>query len=221
MTSSRPQLAPSARESFVCGQIFENWAQLWGHQCVAGIDEVGRGALFGPVCAAAVILDLEKLPAGIDDSKKLSPKQREVLAEKIRDTALDLSIAFVEARVIDEINILQATFEAMRHAISGLRVAPEFLLCDALIIPGCTIPQRAIIRGDEQSVSIAAASILAKVERDRFVCGLDAKYPGYDLASNMGYGTEKHLKALSVLGPTELHRRTFRGVAVDSPIPGC
>jgi ribonuclease HII len=221
MTSSRPQLAPSARESFVCGQTFEDWAQLLGHQCVAGIDEVGRGALFGPVCAAAVILDLHKLPAGIDDSKKLSPKQREVLAEKIRDTALDLSIAFVEARVIDQINILQATFEAMRHAIRGLRGAPEFLLCDALIIPGCTIPQRAIIRGDEQSVSIAAASILAKVERDRLVCGLDAKYPGYDLASNMGYGTEKHLRALSVLGPTELHRRTFRGVTVDSPIPGC
>ena len=221
MTSSRPQLAPSARESFVCGRTFENWAQLLGHQCIAGIDEVGRGALFGPVCAAAVILDLDKLPAGIDDSKKLSPKQREVLAEKIRDTALDLSIAFVEARVIDEINILQATFEAMRQAIRGLRLAPEFLLCDALIIPGCTIPQRSIIKGDAQSVSIAAASILAKVERDRLVCGLDAKYPGYDLASNMGYGTEKHLKALSALGPTELHRRTFQGVAVDSPIPGC
>jgi hypothetical protein len=133
MTSSRPQLAPSARESFVCDQTFEDWAQLLGHQHVAGIDEVGRGALFGPVCAAVVILDLDKLPVGIDDSKKLSPKQRELLAEKIRDTALDFSIAFVEARVIDEINILQATFEAMRQAISGLRRAPEFLLCDALI----------------------------------------------------------------------------------------
>ena len=143
------------------------------------------------------------------------------MAEKIRDTALDLSIAFVDARVIDEINILQATFEAMRQAIRGLRRAPEFLLCDALIIPGCSIPQRSIIKGDAQSVSIAAASILAKVERDRLICALDAKYPGYDLASNMGYGTEKHLKALSALGPTELHRRTFRGVAVDSPIPGC
>ena len=221
MTSSRPQLAPSDRESFVCGQTFENWAQLLGHQCVAGIDEVGRGALFGPVCAAAVILDLEKLPAGIDDSKKLSPKQREVLAEKIRDTALDLSIAFVEARVIDEINILQATFEVMRQAVRGLRQAPEFVLCDALMIPGCSIPQRSIVKGDAQSVSIAAASILAKVERDKLVCGLDAKYPGYDLANNMGYGTEKHLKALSLLGPTDLHRLTFRGVGVDTAIPGC
>jgi ribonuclease HII len=221
MPSSRTQLAPSSRESFVCGQTFENWAQLLGHERVAGIDEVGRGALFGPVCAVAVILDLEKLPSGIDDSKKLSPKQRELLAEKIRDTALDFSIAFVEARVIDEINILQATLEAMRQAIRGLRRAPEFLLCDALTIPGCAIPQRSIIKGDAQSVSIAAASILAKVERDRLVCDLDGKYPGYDLANNMGYGTEKHLKALSVLGPTDLHRQTFRGVAVDSPIPGC
>src|SRR5262245_31400230 len=102
MASPRSQLALFVRENLVCGQAFEDWAQLLGHQCVAGIDEVGRGALFGPVCAAAVVLDLNNLPAGIDDSKKLSPKQREVLAEKIRDTALDFSIAFVEARVIDE-----------------------------------------------------------------------------------------------------------------------
>jgi len=221
MLSSRSELGSSAGESCACGQTFENWAQLLGHRWIAGIDEVGRGALFGPVCAAAVILDLEKIPVGIDDSKKLSPKQRELLAEKIRDTALDFSIAFVEARVIDEINILQATFEAMRQAVRGLRQAPEFVLCDALMIPGCSIPQRSIVKGDAQSVSIAAASILAKVERDKLVCGLDAKYPGYDLANNMGYGTEKHLKALSLLGPTDLHRLTFRGVGVDTAIPGC
>ena len=221
MASSRSELASSTGESWVCDQTFENWAQLLGHRWIAGIDEVGRGALFGPVCAAAVILDLEKIPVGIDDSKKLSPKQRELLAEKIRGTALDFSIAFVEARVIDEINILQATFEAMRQAVRGLRQAPEFVLCDALMIPGCSIPQRSIVKGDAQSVSIAAASILAKVERDKLVCGLDAKYPGYDLANNMGYGTEKHLKALSLLGPTDLHRLTFRGVGVDTAIPGC
>jgi ribonuclease HII len=221
MASSRSQLACSPRESFVCDQTFEQWAVLLGHRRIAGIDEVGRGALFGPVCAAAVTLNLEEVPAGIDDSKKLSPKQREVLAEKIKDTALDFSIAFVEARVIDDINILQATFEAMRRAIQGLRRAPDFLLCDSVILPGCIIPQRSIVKGDARSVSIAAASILAKVERDRLVCRLDAKYPGYDLANNMGYGTEKHLKALSVLGPTDLHRRTFRGVGVDSPLPGC
>ena len=104
----------------------------------------------------------------------------------------------------------------MLRAIQGLRTVPEFLLCDASMIPGSAIPQRSIIKGDAQSVSFAAASILAKVERDRLVCCLDAKYPGYDLVNNMGYGTEKHLKALSVLGPTDLHRRTFRGVAVDS-----
>jgi ribonuclease HII len=221
MLSSRSELGSSAGESCACGQTFENWAQLLGHRWIAGIDEVGRGALFGPVCAAAVILDLEKIPVGIDDSKKLSPKQRELLAEKIRGTALDFSIAFVEARVIDEINILQATFEVMRQAVRGLRQAPEFVLCDALMIPGCSIPQRSIVKGDAQSVSIAAASILAKVERDKLVCGLDAKYPGYDLANNMGYGTEKHLKALSLLGPTDLHRLTFRGVGVDTAIPGC
>ncbi|MBM3801987.1 MAG: ribonuclease HII [Acidimicrobiia bacterium] len=221
MESSRSQLASSRRESFACDQTFEQWAVLLGHRRIAGIDEVGRGALFGPVCAAAVTLNLEKVPAGIDDSKKLSPKQREVLAEKIRDTALDFSIAFVEARIIDDINILQATFEAMRRAVQGLRRTPDFLLCDSVILPGCAIPQRSIVKGDARSVSIAAASIIAKVERDRLLSSLDAKYPGYDLANNMGYGTEKHLKALSVLGPTDLHRRTFRGVSVDSPIPGC
>ncbi|MCI0422294.1 MAG: ribonuclease HII, partial [Acidobacteria bacterium] len=175
MASSRSQPESSATETFVCDQTFENWARLQGYWRIAGIDEVGRGALFGPVCAAAVVLDFEKLPAGIDDSKKLSPKQREVLAEKIRDTALDFSFAFVEARVIDEINILQATFQAMRQAIVGLRQAPEFLLCDALVISGCCIPQRSIIRGDAQSVSIAAASIVAKVERDRLISGLDVQ----------------------------------------------
>src|SRR5262249_13329961 len=141
-----------------------------------------------------------------------SAKQREVLAENIRGTALDYSVAFVEAKVIDEINILQATQKAMRLAIGGLKDPPDFLLCDAIIIPGCPIPQRSIVKGDAQSVSIPAASILAKVERDRIVSQLAPQYPGYDLANNKGYGTEKHREALLVLGPTELHRRSFHGV---------
>ncbi len=186
---------------------------MLGYRQIAGIDEVGRGALFGPVCAAAAVLDLKSLPEGIDDSKKLSPKQREVLAENIRETALDFSIVLVEAKVIDQINILKATQEAMRLAIGGLKEPPDFLLCDGIVVPGCSIPQRSIVKGDAQSVSIAAASILAKVERDRLISELASRYPGYDLDSNKGYGTEKHREALLLLGPTELHRRTFRGVA--------
>jgi ribonuclease HII len=197
-------------------------AQSSGYGRIAGVDEVGRGALFGPVCAAAVVLDLDRVPDGIDDSKKLSPKLRELLAENIRESALGYSIAFVEAPVVDEINILQATLEAMRQAIRGLVEVPDFLLCDGLLIPDCGIPQRSIVKGDAQSVSIAAASILAKVARDQLVSRLDSQYPGYDLIHNKGYGTEKHLQALSKLGPTDLHRRTFRGVAgTDSFKPGC
>lgn len=212
---------PACAGSLICDQSFEKWTRKLGYRRVAGVDEVGRGALFGPVCAAAVVLNLEKLPPGIDDSKKLSPKQREVLAENIRETALDYSIAFVEARIIDEINILQATLEAMRQAIRGLGEVPDFLLCDGVMIPGCVVPQRSIIKGDARSVSIAAASILAKVQRDRLIAALHLEYPGYDLIHNKGYGTEKHLEALARLGPTKLHRRSFRGVRIDSPMPGC
>jgi ribonuclease HII len=207
--------------NLLCDQSFERWARRRGYRIIAGIDEVGRGALFGPVCAAAAVLDLKNLPDGIDDSKKLSPKQRELLAENIRETAVDYSFGLVEARVIDEINILQATLEAMRYAIRGLRVMPDVLLCDGMMIPGCSLPQLSIIKGDAQSVSIAAASILAKVERDWLILRLDSQYPGYDLAQNKGYATERHLAALARLGPTELHRRTFRPVRIDSPTPGC
>jgi ribonuclease HII len=206
---------------FVCDQRLEKWARRKGYRYIAGVDEVGRGALFGPVCAAATVLDLRKVPEGIYDSKKLSPKQRELLAENIRETALTYSTAFVEARIIDEINILQATLEAMREAIRTLNRVPDFLLCDGYLIPGCNIPQRSIIKGDAQSVSIAAASILAKVERDRLISKLDSEYPGYDLIHNKGYATERHLEALSRFGPTVLHRQTFRGVRIDRPVLGC
>jgi ribonuclease HII len=191
---------------------FENMALAHGYCRVAGVDEVGRGALFGPVCAAAVILDLNCVPVGINDSKKLSVKHRQQLAENIRGAALDFSVAFVEAEVIDKINILGATKEAMRLAIRRLRQSPDFLLCDGLLIEGIAIPQRGIVKGDARSVSIGAASILAKVERDRLLSELAVRYPGYGLAQNKGYGTRAHLEALKRLGPTSQHRLTFRGV---------
>ena len=197
---------------FHCDDLFEREALAKGFMVIAGLDEVGRGALFGPVAAAAVILDLDRLPPGIDDSKKLTANQRERLADEIRKTAKDYSIAFVESTVVDKINILAATREAMAEAICGLKEKPSFLLCDAIFLPGVEIPQRGIIKGDCQSVSIAAASILAKVERDRFILQLAKEYPGYELEKNKGYGTARHLRALRQLGPTPLHRRSFRGV---------
>jgi ribonuclease HII len=199
----------------LCSLRLERSVLKLGYRFIAGIDEVGRGALFGPVCAAAVILNAKKVPKGINDSKKLTPKQRELLAENIKESALAYSIAFVEAKIVDEINILQATFEAMRKAIDGLTSSPDFLLCDGMPIPNCDIPMRAIVKGDTLSMSIAAASILAKVERDFLICSLSTEFPGYDLVNNKGYGTERHLQALAQLGPTELHRHTFRGARIE------
>jgi ribonuclease HII len=201
-----------SKQHTCCDLSFERLALEEGYQKVAGIDEVGRGALFGPVCAAAVIFDINRVPAGIDDSKKLSPKQRLQLAENIREAAKDYSIAYVDSQVIDQINILEATREAMRRTISGLKKEPDYLLCDGIVITGTKIPQKNIIKGDNRSVSIAAASILAKVERDRLISCLDSIFPGYDLRSNKGYATFKHVEALKAFGPTPYHRITFRGV---------
>ncbi|PYV45348.1 MAG: ribonuclease HII [Acidobacteria bacterium] len=196
-----------------CDLTFERLALEQGYRRVAGLDEVGRGALFGPVCAAAVVFDMaHTIPIGINDSKKLSANQRLQLAESIRRAAEDFSIAFVESSVIDRINILEATREAMRQAINGLKQKPDYILCDGIVITNLSIPQKNIIRGDTRSVSIAAASILAKVERDGLISRLDLDYPGYDLGNNKGYATSKHLQALNSLGPTPYHRVTFRGV---------
>jgi ribonuclease HII len=195
-----------------CDLSFEKLALEQGYRKVAGIDEVGRGALFGPVCAAAVVFNITRVPVGIDDSKKLSAKQRLQLAESIKEVAEDYSIAYVDSQIIDQINILEATREAMRRAISGLKNEPDYLLCDGIVITGTKIPQKNIIKGDNRSASIAAASILAKVERDWLISWLDIMFPGYDLRSNKGYATFKHVKALKALGPTPYHRITFRGV---------
>lgn len=176
---------------------------------ICGIDEVGRGPFAGPVVACAVILPKDEQILYLNDSKKLSEKKREELYDVIIEKAEGVGIGIVGPDVIDEINILQATYQAMRQAISKLPVRPDVLLNDAVTIPEVDIPQVPIIKGDAKSVSIAAASIVAKVTRDRMMVEYDKIYPGYDFASNKGYGTKAHIAGLKELGPTEIHRRTF------------
>ena len=179
------------------------------HGWVCGIDEVGRGPLCGPVVASAVILPKDCQILYLNDSKKLSEKKREELYDVIMEQAVAVGVGMATPQRIDEINILQATYEAMRQAIAGLKVRPAVLLNDAVTIPEVEIPQIPIIKGDAKSVSIAAASIIAKVTRDRMMVEYDRLYPGYDLASNKGYGTKVHMDALKTIGPCEIHRRSF------------
>lgn len=178
---------------------------------VCGIDEVGRGPLAGPVVACAVILPANSQILYLNDSKKLSEKKREELYDVIMKEAVAVGIGMRDAGRIDEINILQATYEAMRDAIANLKVKPDVLLNDAVTIPGVEIKQVPIIKGDAKSVSIAAASIVAKVTRDRMMVEYDKEYPGYEFASSKGYGTQKHIEFLKANGPTPLHRRSFIG----------
>ncbi len=191
---------------------FELLAQQSGAKFIAGIDEVGRGALAGPVVAAAVILDLNNIPDGLNDSKKLSALKREKLDKEIRATAIAFSIARIEAEEIDRINILQATCKAMTAAINALSPAPDYLLIDALRLQELRIKQAAIIKGDAKSVSIAAASIIAKVARDMWMTEYGKEFSSYDFASNVGYGTAFHLSALRQYGHSPIHRLTFRKV---------
>lgn len=179
------------------------------YAAICGIDEVGRGPLAGPVVAGAVILPKENPILYLNDSKKLSEKKREALYEEIMERAVATGIGIVSPARIDEINILQATYEAMRMAIANLKVRPDLLLNDAVTIPEVTIPQVPIIKGDAKSVSIAAASIIAKVTRDRMMVEYDQIIPGYDFASNKGYGTKAHIMGLKELGPSPIHRKTF------------
>ncbi|MGF0032746.1 ribonuclease HII [Bariatricus sp. SGI.154] len=178
-------------------------------QYICGIDEVGRGPLAGPVVAGAVILPKDNPILYLNDSKKLSEKKREALYDEIMEKAIATGIGMVSPARIDEINILQATYEAMRQAIANLKVRPDILLNDAVTIPEVDIPQVPIIKGDAKSVSIAAASIIAKVTRDRMMAEYDQVIPGYDFASNKGYGTKAHIAGLKELGPSPIHRRTF------------
>lgn len=185
----------------------ECWKE--GYQCVAGIDEVGRGCLFGDVVAAAVILPPELELEGVTDSKKLSDKKRDMYYEQIMDKALAVGIGFVSAQVIDEINIKQAARLAMKQAVERLQLAPDYLLVDAEKV-ALNIPQLSIIKGDANSQSIAAASIIAKVTRDR-LCQTEweAKYPEYGIAIHKGYATKLHREQIVALGPTPMHRRSF------------
>lgn len=178
-------------------------------QYICGIDEVGRGPLAGPVVAGAVILPKDCDILYLNDSKKLSEKMRESLYEEIMEKAVATGIGIVGPNVIDEINILQATYEAMRMAISNLKVRPDLLLNDAVKIPQVDIRQVPIIKGDAKSASIAAASIIAKVTRDRLMVQYDEVLPGYGFASNKGYGSGDHIRAIKDLGPTPIHRQTF------------
>ena len=214
-SSSRVSLFPDLKITG-CGLDFELIAQSDGFQFVAGVDEVGRGCLAGPVVAAACILDPSKpLPKGLNDSKQVLQEQREEIAAELKANCTAYSIGSVEATDIDRINILEATKLAMRLAIAGLAPAADFLLIDALQLKGVMIPQRSIIKGDTLSASIAAASILAKVHRDELMRSFDAEYPFYRFAENVGYGTKEHRQALQEHGPCPLHRRTFRGVVKE------
>lgn len=185
---------------------------LWssGRSFIAGVDEVGRGPLAGPVVAAAVILPQDFDLLGVDDSKKLSPKKREELCEAIKEKALAWSVGWVGPERIDEINILEATKEAMAQAVNGLKIHPDHVLIDGnFTVKALALPQTAIVKGDANSTSIAAASILAKVTRDKYMEEMDAVYPSYAFASNKGYGTKAHYDGLKAQGPCPIHRRSF------------
>jgi ribonuclease HII len=200
-----------------CTLKFEKLAWASGAKLVAGVDEVGRGSLFGPVVAAAVILDSGYRIRGLRDSKLLLADRREVLAERIREHAIAYAIAAVDAARVDQVNIYQASRIAMQEAVSQLNPAAEHLLVDAMKLH-CDLPQRAIIHGDALSASIAAASIVAKVERDRMISEWDPVFPVYGLRSNKGYSTPKHLAALREHGPSPLHRQSFAPVW-SAPVP--
>lgn len=216
------KLSPSAAKLRLlkrlrCTLKFEKKAWECGARLVAGVDEVGRGSLFGPVVAAAVILDPSYRIRGLRDSKLLLPQRRETLAERIREHAIAWTVAAVDAARIDQINIYHASRLAMREAVLQLQPMPDYLLIDALRLD-CDLPQKAIIHGDALSASIAAASIIAKVERDRMLREWDPVFPVYGLASNKGYSTPHHIAALREHGPSPLHRQAFAPVWMN-PVP--
>lgn len=199
------------------GLDFEQLAHGEGYRFVAGVDEVGRGCVAGPVVAAACILDASKpLPDGLNDSKKLTAKQREEIAAELKETTIAYSIGRIDADEIDRINILEATKNAMRAAIAELAPSADYLLIDALQLKDIRLPQRAIIKGDSISASIAAASILAKTYRDDLMKAYDLEYPQYGFAGHKGYGAASHFAAIREHGPCVLHRKSFRGVSGTS-----
>lgn len=203
----RQEKLKKERERLEGMKVYERQYQDYGLLC--GVDEAGRGPLAGPVVAGAVILPKDCEILYLNDSKKLSEKKRELLYDEIMEKAVATGIGMVGPQRIDEINILQATYEAMRMAVENLGVLPDLLLNDAVTIPGLSLPQTPIIKGDAKSVSIAAASILAKVTRDRLMIQYEEEFPGYGFASHKGYGSAKHIAALRELGPCVIHRKSF------------
>lgn len=210
MTTMADLIAEAYRLRLLRG-LEERLAQA-GYVSIAGVDEAGRGALAGPVVAAAVVLDPFFMVPGVDDSKLLAPEERERLAEVIRRAALAAAVVAVAPDVIDRVNILEATRRAMRRALTRLRPAPHCAVIDAVALSGFSFPCLPVVRGDAISYSVACASILAKVERDRMMVALDREHPGYGFARHKGYAVAEHLEALVDLGPCPAHRLTFRSV---------
>lgn len=196
------------------GVLLKVERELWaaGYLRVAGCDEVGVGPLAGPVVAAAVIVPPEMRVRGVDDSKKLSAARREELAELIRAAAIAVAVGIVEVEDIDRLNVYHAALEAMRRAVTSLPIDPDHLVVDARTVPGLSLPQTPLIQGDARSYSVAAASIIAKVTRDRLMHELHGHYPAYGFDRNMGYGTAEHLAAIEAHGPCPIHRRSFAPV---------
>lgn len=197
----------------VCGFKLERAARKLGFLRIAGLDEVGRGPMFGPVVAAAVILPHGFRLQGLNDSKQLSEKKRLEYDAEVRANAIAWSIAAVDVETIDRINIRQASLLAMRQAVERLALSPDYLLIDGIDMIDWPCPQQPVVQGDGTSLSIAAASVLAKVHRDRLLVELDAVFPGYGLARHKGYCSAEHMEALARLGPTPLHRKSFAPVA--------
>ncbi len=203
------QIALLRREEERTDQMYTFEKQYASYTAICGIDEVGRGPLAGPVVAGAVILPKDHQILYLNDSKKLTAKKREELYDVIMEQAVCVGIGMADHLRIDAINILQATYEAMRQAVTNLAVSPDILLNDAVTIPDLPMKQVPIIKGDAKSASIAAASIIAKVTRDRMMVDYERRYPGYGFAENKGYGSAAHIEAIKRLGPTPIHRRTF------------
>jgi len=208
----RPHSAPSFKE--------EEDASARGYRVIGGVDEAGRGPLAGPVVAACVVLDPASIPDGIGDSKTLTEAARSRTYEAIRETALGIGVGSADVAEIDALNILRATHLAMRRACEACPCHPEFVLVDGLPVPSLPVPHRAIVRGDATCFSIAAASIVAKVTRDRLMIEMDAVYPGYGFADHKGYATPDHLRALDRLGPCPAHRRSFAPVRASASLVG-
>ncbi len=201
------------KDSLACDPLsFERAARASGFSCIAGVDEAGRGPLAGPVVAAAVVLPEGLLIPGLTDSKQVPAEKRDALFDVIRERAVCFGVGMADERTIDKVNILQATIIAMERAIEALAPRPDYLLLDAVTLPRIMLPQKPLIKGDFRSHSVAAASILAKVTRDRLMLELHDKYPQYNFRKHKGYGTKEHLDLLRKHGPCEAHRRSFTPV---------